>query len=191
MAAASANSEAREIAIRDARLTDAAAVQAIYAHHVRSGLGSFEEAPPDAALMGQRIESVLDAGYPFRVAVVGGMVKGYAYASAYRTRPAYRNTVEDSVYVAADAIGLGIGRRLLADLVERCTERGFRQMIAVIGDSGNAASISLHARLGFRPVGTIRSCGFKLGRWVDSVIMQRALGPGDAAPPGPPGPRRP
>lgn len=184
MDAASASSEAREVAIRDARRTDAAAVQAIYAHHVRTGVASFEETPPDAAEMGRRIESVLEAGYPFRVAVVGGMVKGYAYASAYRTRPAYRHTVEDSVYVAPDALGLGLGRRLLADLIERCAERGFRQMIAVIGDSGNAASISLHARLGFHPVGTLRACGFKLGRWVDSVLMQRALGPGDRAPPG-------
>jgi phosphinothricin acetyltransferase len=180
---ASSDAASPAVAIRDAEPADAPALRAIYAHHVLTGLASFEETPPDAAEMERRLKAIVGAGYPYRVAVVGGAVKGYAYASAYRTRPAYRYTVENSVYVAADAQRLGIGRRLLADLIERCQRLGFRQMVAVIGDSANAASISLHADLGFRRVGTIGSCGFKFGRWVDSVIMQRALGAGDRAPP--------
>ena len=168
------------VAIRDAEDGDLPVVQAIYAHHVLTGLASFEETAPDLDEMRRRYAAIRAAGYPYRVAALGGDVKGYAYAAAYRARPAYRHTVENSIYVAPDAVGHGLGRLLLADLIERCTERGFRQMVAIIGDSANRPSIELHAKLGFLEVGTIQSCGFKFGRWVDSVIMQRALGAGDS-----------
>ena len=171
--------------LRAAVPADAAAVQAIYAHHVRHGLASFEIEPPSVAEMRRRLRAVTDAGYPCLAAVDdAGAMLGYAYASVYRTRPAYRHTVEDSVYVAASAAGRGIGRMLLDRLVAECTQRGFRQMVAVIGDSANSASIALHRACGFEHVGTLRAVGFKFGRWVDSVVMQRALGEGDRAPPG-------
>ncbi|MFQ5764791.1 MAG: GNAT family N-acetyltransferase, partial [Rhodospirillales bacterium] len=138
-----------------------------------------EMVPPDVAEMTRRRDALLEAGYPYRVAEVAGAVRGYAYASSYRPRPAYRYTVENSVYVARDTQRRGIGRRLLEDLIGRCTALGFRQMIAVIGDSDNASSIGLHRDLGFAEIGTLPSVGFKFGRWVDSVTMQRALGDGD------------
>ncbi len=175
---------AGEIPIRDSTDGDMAAVRSIYAHHVQNGLASFEEVAPDPAQIARRRQAVLKGGFPFRVAELRGTVKGYAHAGPYRHRPAYRFSVENSVYVAPDALGLGLGRLLLADLIERCTALGHRQMIAIIGDSGNAASINLHANLGFREVGVIKSAGFKFGRWVDSVIMQRPLGDGDDSPPG-------
>lgn len=159
------------------------AVTAIYAHHVLTGTGSFEEAPPSPAEMAARRAAVLALGAPWLVAELDGRVAGFAYAGAYRARPAYRHTVEDSVYVAPDALGRGVGRALLSELVARCEAGPFRQMIAVIGGSENTGSIALHRALGFAPVGTFTAVGFKFGRWVDTVLMQRALG--DGRPPDP------
>lgn len=176
--------EAADILIRDVADADMAAIRDIYADHVLEGLASFEMVPPNVAEMTRRRDALLEAGYPYRVAEVRGAVRGYAYASTYRPRPAYRYTVENSVYVARDAHRQGIGRQLLQDLIERCTRLGFRQMIAVIGDSANTPSIGLHRELGFAEIGTLPSVGFKFGRWVDSVIMQRALGDGDGTLPG-------
>ncbi len=164
---------------RDVMDGDMAAIQDIYAHHVLEGLASFEETPPDVAEMTRRRDAILEQGYPYRVCEVDGVVKGHSYSSSYRPRPAYRHTVENSVYVDVNAYRLGIGRRLLEDLIERCTEMGFRQMVAVIGDSANDSSIELHMALGFKKVGVMASVGFKFGRWVDSVTMQRPLGDGD------------
>ena len=172
------------IVIRAAEVADMAAVQAIYAHHVLHGLATFEEIPPDLDEMQARRAAVVALGLPYIVAVIDGQICGYAYATAYRPRPAYRNTVENSVYVADGLGGRGIGAALLGDLIARCAAGPWRQMIAVIGNSENAASIALHRRLGFREVGTLRAVGFKLGRWVDTVLMQRPLGPGDSRPPG-------
>jgi L-amino acid N-acyltransferase YncA len=168
---------AASVAIRDAADGDLAAITEIYAHHVRSGLGSFEEVPPSLEEMARRHAEVLARHLPYLVAVTpAGAVLGYAYASPYRARSAYRFSVEDSVYVAPDAGRRGIGRRLMAELIGRCAKAGYRQMVAVIGDSGNVASIALHEQLGFRLVGTLKAIGFKHGRWVDSVLMQRELG---------------
>jgi L-amino acid N-acyltransferase YncA len=165
--------------IRDSTEGDVAAIAAIYAHHVRHGLGSFEEEPPGAVEMARRRAEVLANQLPHLVAAgPAGAVLGYAYAAPFRTRSAYRFSVEDSVYVAADAGRRGVGRALLAELIRRCTAQGYRQMVAVIGDSSNAASIRLHEDQGFRPAGLLPAIGFKHGRWVDSVLMQRALGSG-------------
>jgi phosphinothricin acetyltransferase len=169
--------------VRPATPADIPAIQAIYAHHVLHGLASFEVEPPTPAEMRRRFDAITGAGYPYLAAVDGETVLGYAYAGAYRERPAYRFTVEDSVYVAAGSVGRGIGRRLLLRLIGECEARGYRQMLAVIGDSGNAASIGLHRACGFDPVGTLRSVGYKFDRWVDSVLMQRTLGSGDSLPP--------
>lgn len=169
--------------IRDAVDADMASIQAIYAHHVMNGLASFEEVAPDVAELRRRRDEILKRRLPYRVAEIGGVVGGYAYAGPYRPRSAYRYTVEDSVYIANDMVGRGIGRRLLRDIVDICAGLGYRQMIAIIGDSANLPSITLHQRLGFAHVGTIRSAGLKFGRWVDSVIMQRPLGEGDGTPP--------
>jgi len=169
--------------IVDADLSHLPALQAIYAHWVTTGLASFEEVPPDVAEMDRRRSEVLARGLPYLAAVDGSAVQGFAYLGPYRTRPAYRFTVEDSVYVAPERQGRGIGRALLAALIEASAARGFRQMIAVIGDSDQAASIALHAALGFAPIGTLTNVGFKFGRWLDTVLMQRALGPGGSAPP--------
>jgi phosphinothricin acetyltransferase len=181
-----ATTTAETVAVRDATDDDMAAVQAIYAHHVLHGLASFEIEPPDRTEMMKRRQAIVERGLPYLVATVNGRVAGYAYAGPYRLRPAYRFMLEDSVYVAPDALGHGLGRRLLADLIERCAALGYRQMIAVIGDSQNRPSIGLHERLGFARIGAIRSAGFKFGRWVDSVLMQRTLGEGDSTLP-PPG----
>lgn len=170
--------------VRPATEADIPAIQAIYAHHVLHGLASFEIDPPNVGEMRVRHAAITGAGYPYLAAVDDdGAVLGYAYAGAYRARPAYRFTVEDSVYVAASAVGRGIGRQLLARLVADCEYRGYRQMLAVIGDSANAASIALHRACGFRLAGTLHAVGFKFGRWVDSVIMQRPLGRGDRSAP--------
>lgn len=167
-------------AIRPSRPGDIAAIQAIYAGHVLRGTASFEQTPPDAAEMAQRRTTVIELGLPHLVAEQpDGRIVGFAYAGLYRPRPAYRHTVEDSIYLDPAATGRGTGRRLLDAVIDQAEARGFRQMVAVIGDSGNAASIALHARAGFRHVGTFRSVGFKFGRWLDTVLMQRPLGPGD------------
>ncbi|MDE3080121.1 MAG: N-acetyltransferase [Paracoccaceae bacterium] len=179
-----ANRDEGAVRVRDAQPSDMAAVQAIYAHHVLHGIATFEEISPSVEEMQSRRAAVLAAGLPYLVAEIGGQVLGYAYATAYRPRPAYRHTVEDSVYVAEGQGGRGIGAALLTALIARCEAGRWRQMVAVIGNSGNAGSIALHRRLGFREVGTLTSVGFKLGRWVDTVLMQRALGPGDGTPPG-------
>lgn len=165
-------------ALRDSAPGDEEAIAAIYAHHVRFGLGTFEETPPSVKEIRQRRESILALGLPFLVAIAAERVVGYAYAGLYRTRSAYRYTLEDSIYIAPDATNRGIGRALLARLVKRCDALGYRQMVAVIGDSDNQASIRLHAALGFECIGVQPAVGFKHGRWVDSVLMQRALGAG-------------
>jgi phosphinothricin acetyltransferase len=152
---------------------------------VLHGVASFEEVPPDEAELERRRGDIVARGLPYLVGVSGGRIRGYAYAAPYRARSAYRFSVEDSVYVAPDAVGQGVGRALLAEVIRRCTALGLRQMVAVIGDSGNGASIRLHESLGFRHAGLLRSVGFKHGRWVDSVLMQLALGAGDGTlPPG-------
>jgi L-amino acid N-acyltransferase YncA len=166
------------VVVRDAREQDMAAIQAIYAHEVLHGSASFEEVPPTADAMLARRAAVLELGLPYLAAELEGRVVGYSYATAYRPRPAYRYTIEDSVYVAQGMQGRGIGRALLASLIARCERGPWRQMIAVIGDSGNAGSIALHRQQGFRLVGTFEAVGFKLGRWVDTVHMQRPLGAG-------------
>ncbi len=167
-----------DILIRNIEDVDITAIQEIYAHHVLEGLASWEETPPDVAEITRRRDDILSHGYPYRVAVVENTVKGYAYAGPYRPRPAYLHTVENSVYVDVNTHRQGIGRLLLQDLIKRCTDKGFRQMIAIIGDSANDASIGLHANLGFEKIGTLPSVGFKFGRWLDQVIMQRPLGDG-------------
>jgi phosphinothricin acetyltransferase len=168
-----------EIDFRAATAADLALITPIYAYHVRHGLASFEIEPPSPDEMRVRFNAITRGGYPYLVATEGDCVLGYAYASHYRTRPAYRFSVEDSIYIAPDAIGRGIGRRLLVRLIAECEARGYRQMLAVIGDSANAPSIELHRACGFEQVGVLPSIGFKFNRWVDSVLMQRALGDGD------------
>ena len=169
--------------MRPATPQDIAAIHAIYSHHVLKGLATFEEEPPAPEELRRRYDEVIGRGLPYLVADFGGSVAGYGYCALYRTRSAYRYALEDSIYVRADAQGRGVGRALLAQLIERCTALGYRQLIAVIGDSAHEASIGLHAEQGFMRVGTLRSVGYKFGRWVDSVIMQRPLGQGDATPP--------
>jgi phosphinothricin acetyltransferase len=169
--------------IRPSVPADLPAIQAIYAHHVLTGLASFEEIPPDVAELARRRLDVTGRGLPHLVAEVDGEVAGFAYAGPYRSRPAYGYSVENSIYVAADMTGHGIGRALLQRLIELCAEAGARQMVAVIGDSDNTASIGLHEVMGFNRVGLLPSIGFKFGRWVDSVLMQRPLGDGDTSPP--------
>ncbi|MGC2855399.1 GNAT family N-acetyltransferase [Novispirillum sp. DQ9] len=171
------------LVVRDAVEADVAALQAIYAHHVAHGTGSFETEAPDVAEMGRRWAGLVAQGYPYLVAEDagggGGGLAGFAYAGPFRPRAAFRFTVEDSLYVAPGRQGQGVGRALLAALIARCEAQGFRQMVAVIGDSANAGSIAVHASAGFVHTGTWRAVGFKFGRWVDTVFMQRALGPGD------------
>ncbi|HJS31187.1 MAG TPA: GNAT family N-acetyltransferase [Alphaproteobacteria bacterium] len=171
------------VAIRETTDADLPDIRAIYSHHVLHGLGSFEEVPPDLAEMRRRRGDVLARGLPYIVAMLDGRVAGYAYAGPYRTRSAYRYTVEDSIYVSPDFHRQGVGRALLEALIARCTALGFRQMIAVIGDSANDGSIGLHAAQGFVQVALLPAVGFKFGRWVDGVLMQRALGEGQSTPP--------
>jgi len=163
------------VKIRMATTDDAAALAAIYGHHVLHGFGTFEEVPPTTEEMARRAASVLSHGLPYLVAEFDGAVAGFAYASAFRTRAAYRYTVEDSVYIAPDRLGQGIGKALLARVIEASEALGLRQMVALIGDSGNAGSIGVHRSCGFAMTGTFRGIGFKAGRWVDVVMMQRAL----------------
>jgi len=169
--------------IRPTEPGDIPEITAIYGESVANGTASFELTPPSVEEMGRRFGALRDATYPWLTAVSESGLVGYAYAGPYRPRPGYGNTVEDSVYVAPEAQGHGIGRALLAALIERCTTDGFRQMIAVIGDSGNTASIRLHQALGFAPIGRFSAVGWKHGRWLDSVLMQRPLGTGATAPP--------
>jgi phosphinothricin acetyltransferase len=171
------------LVVRDAAEADMEAIARIYAHHVERGLATFEEVPPSDEEMRARRLKVLTVGAPYLVAEIDREVVGYCYAAPYHARAAYRHTLEDSVYVAPGFGGRGVGGALLAELIARCEAGPWRWMVAIIGDSGNAASIALHRRCGFESVGTLRSVGFKLGRWVDTPIMQRALGPGDSRPP--------
>lgn len=169
---------AAPVIVRDARDDDMPAIHVIYTHHVRTGLGSFEEIPPDLDEMKRRRAAILGDKLPYLVAEIDGRIAGYAYAGRFRPRSAYRYSVEDSIYVAPDASRRGVGKALLAELVERCTGAGYRQMIAVIGDSANHGSIGLHEAAGFTQAALLAAIGFKFGRWVDSVMMQRPLGPG-------------
>jgi L-amino acid N-acyltransferase YncA len=173
--------------LRPAEAGDLEAVQAIYAHHVLNGLGTFEEAPPTLAEMAERRAAVRARGLPWLVAEEGGTVLGYAYAGPFRTRAAYRYIVEDSVYVAEAARGRGAGKALLLALIEECERLGLRQMVGIIGDSGNEASLALHRACGFELMGVMPGLGWKFDRWVDVVWTQRALGPGAEAAPDSPG----
>lgn len=169
------------VIVRDATDADLVALHRIYAHQVLHGLATFEESPPTVAELRSRRAAIIRDGLPFLVAELAGEVVGYSYASRYRSRPAYRHTIEDSVYVAERHQRTGVGNGLLATLIERCDGGPWRQLVAVIGDSGNAGSIALHERHGFHRVGTLTAVGFKLGRWVDTVLMQRPLGPGSGS----------
>jgi L-amino acid N-acyltransferase YncA len=164
--------------VRPSREDDIPAITRIYAHHVLHGLASFEEIPPDEAELARRRQEVLRHGLPYLAAEQAGEIVGYCYAAPYRARSAYRFTIEDSVYVAPGEVGQGIGRALLSRLIGLCEQGPWRQMIAVIGDSENYASIGLHKAEGFHMIGTHPAVGFKFGRWVDSVLMQRELGEG-------------
>jgi phosphinothricin acetyltransferase len=172
------------VSLRPSEDRDVAAITAIYGHHVLHGVASFEEEPPGLDEMAHRRREILARGLPYLVAEGSGRLLGYCYASLYRTRAAYRFTVEDSIYVDAAEIGRGVGRALLSALIERCAAQGYRQMVAVIGGSDQWPSIRLHAALGFARIGVLPAIGFKFGGWVDTVLMQRALGPGAEAPPG-------
>lgn len=172
-----------EILVRDAQESDMDAVQSIYAHFVLNSLATFEETPPTVEEMMQRRGAIISAGFPYLVACEAGEIVGYAYVTAYRPRPAYRYTVEDSVYVRDGFASRGIGSALLGALITRCEQGPWRQMLAVIGNRANQGSISLHARHGFEHVGVLRSVGFKHGRWVDTVLMQRAIKQDDQAKP--------
>ena len=169
--------------IRPSREDDIAKITAIYGYHVLHGLASFEEVPPDIDELASRRRDILARGLPYLVAERLGRVLGYCYAGPYRTRSAYRFAVEDSIYVDEAEVGRGLGRALLATLLDRCAELGYRQMVAVIGGSETWPSIRLHAALGFTRVGLLPAVGFKFGSWVDIVLMQRALGPGETVPP--------
>lgn len=171
--------ETSTLELRDATAEDANAIAALYRHYVLTSSATFEEQPPDADEILRRMQRVQDAKLPWRLAVThAGALLGYAYASPYRDRSAYRYTLENSVYVAAEHLGRGLGSILLRDVVEKCSTLGYRQMLAVIGDSANEASIRLHARLGFKMIGTHHAIGFKFGRWIDVIHMQLALGVG-------------
>jgi L-amino acid N-acyltransferase YncA len=172
-----------DVKIRPATPADIAAITRIYAHAVEHGTASFETEPPTAAEMTRRQQKLLEKDYPYLVAEVATTVAGYAYAGPYRDRRAYDQCVEDSIYVAPEFHRKGIGRLLLTRLIAEAERRDFRQMLGVIGDSANTASVAVHAAVGFRHIGTFQSIGFKHGRWLDTVLMQRALGSADTAPP--------
>jgi phosphinothricin acetyltransferase len=171
------------VSIRPANLSDISAITRIYAESVRHGTASFEIDPPTETEMARRMRALLDGGFPYFAAELGGALAGYAYAGPYRARPAYRFTVEDSIYIDPAAQRRGIGRALLESLIEEAVLRGFRLMIAVIGDSAQTASIELHRTAGFEMVGTFKNVGYKFDRWLDSVLMQRALGDGGTTKP--------
>jgi phosphinothricin acetyltransferase len=172
-----------EIALRAATPADIPAITRIYDHAVRHGTASFEIDPPDETEMARRQQALLEGGFPYLAAERNGELAGYAYAGPYRPRRAYRFSVEDSVYIAPHMHRTGVGRALLSGLIEAATARGFRQMIAVIGDSAQVPSIELHRALGFRLIGAVEAVGYKFDRWLDTVIMQRTLGSGSSAPP--------
>ena len=169
--------------IRPSRNEDIATITDIYNHHVLHGTGTFETDPPSTADMGARRADVLAKGLPWLVAELQGEVVGFAYGNWFKPRPAYRFSVEDSIYVAHDAVGRGLGRALLAELLAQLEARGIRKVMAVIGDSANAGSIGLHRSVGFQDVGVITGCGWKFDRWLDIVLMEKALGPGTSQPP--------
>lgn len=169
--------------LRSAQPDDVPLIQPIYAHHVLHGLATFEEEAPSSDEMRQRLYEVTARGLPYLVAEEAGAVIGYGYCAPYRQRSAYRYTLEDSIYVNQDHHRKGVGRAILTELILLCEQLNYRQLIAVIGDSAQAASIGLHASLGFVRAGTLRSVGYKFGRWVDTVIMQRPLGTGDGTRP--------
>jgi len=175
------------VKIRAAAAGDAATLAAIYGHHVAHGFGTFETDPPSAEDMAARVAAVRALGLPYLVAEIDGDVAGFAYGAPFRPRASYRYTVEDSVYIGPDRLGQGIGRALLGGVIEACEALGLRQMVAMIGDSGNDRSIGLHRSMGFEPVGVFRAIGFKHGRWVDVAMMQRALNVGADSPPEGPG----
>ena len=172
-----------EVTVRRATAAEIPAITAIYAEAVLHGTATFEIEPPDETEMARRMQALLARHFPYFVAERAGSVAGYAYAGPYRDRPAYDWCVEDSIYVAPEFHRTGIGRRLLARLVAESEASGYRQMLSVIGDSANSASVGVHAAAGFRLIGTFRSVGFKHGKWLDTVLMQRPLGQGDGAPP--------
>jgi phosphinothricin acetyltransferase len=172
--------------VRDSGEADMAALPAIYAPEVLHGLASFEEVPPTTEVLLSRRSAVLARGLPYLTGELDGQVVGYCYASPYRERPAYRNTLEDSIYVARGMQRRGIGRALLSALIARCEAGPWRQLLGIIANGEQTGSIALHAGLGFRHVGALHAVGFKHGRWLDTVFMQRALGPGSAIPPDPP-----
>ncbi len=183
-AAGAAKTKQSPATVRDAQPADLPAVLGIYSHHVLHGLGSFEEQPPDLAEMARRYQAIAGANLPYLVAELDGQVVGYAYAGPFRPRPAYRHTVENSVYVAPGMDGRGIGRALLTALVARCTALGKRQMMAVIGGGyDNAGSARVHAALGFKEAALLKAVGWKLGRWLDVLMMQLPLGDGADKPP--------
>ncbi len=169
--------------IRPSRDEDVAAITRIYAHHVLHGTGTFETTPPTDAEMAQRRADVLGKGLPWLVLEDGGAVIGYAYGNWFKPRPAYRFSVEDSIYLAPEAAGRGLGRLLLAELVAVLERAGIRKVMAVIGDSDNAGSVGVHRALGFSHIGTVKACGWKFGRWLDIVLMERAIGEADRSPP--------
>lgn len=169
--------------IRPSRDEDVPAITAIYAHHVLHGTGTFETEPPSIADMRTRRADVLSKGLPYLVAEQDGEIAGFAYGNWFKPRPAYRYSVEDSIYLAPDQHGQGLGRALLAELLARCEAVGIRKVMAIVGDSANAGSIGVHQALGFTQVGTIDACGWKFGAWRDIVIMQKTLGLGDTQPP--------
>jgi L-amino acid N-acyltransferase YncA len=169
---------ADDVVIRPSGEGDVAEISEIYRYHVLRGLASFEEIPPDPDELASRRRDILARGLPYLVAERSGRVLGYCYAAPYRMRSAYRFTVEDSIYIDNAEVGRGLGRALLATVLDRCAELGYRQMVAVIGGSDTWPSIRLHAALGFARIGVLPAVGFKFGNWVDIVLMQRALGPG-------------
>jgi L-amino acid N-acyltransferase YncA len=170
--------------IRPSLESDLPAITAIYAHHVLHGTGTFETTAPSEAEMTSRRADVMAKGLPYLVAEDSGQVLGYAYCQWFKPRPAYRFSAEDSIYLHPDAAGKGLGRQLLADLAAQAEAVGIRKLIAVIGDSANAASIGVHRSQGFVPVGVFKSCGWKFGRWLDVVLMEKTLGEGDTTAPG-------
>jgi phosphinothricin acetyltransferase len=174
---------AGDFVIRPSGDADIAAIAAIYGHHVLHGVASFEEVPPPVEEIARRRGDIVGRGLPYLVAERAGSVLGYCYAGPFRPRSAYRYTLEDSIYIAPGEVGRGIGRALLQAVLDQSTQLGYRQMVAVIGGSDTVASIRLHAALGFAPVGTLNGIGYKFGGWVDTVLMQKPLGPGSTMPP--------